>query len=110
MGLMVVPLTAGGATVDGRRLSSCLWSCRSRAVPPTLIPAPESGRASTLACLLREDMWTLIVGADSKVTEGQSFVEAISGVVDMCVPGAVNVGEVGGLHCWAAAGGGGRCP
>ena len=50
-------------------------------------------------------------GADSKVTEGWNFVEAISGVVDtMCVPGAMNVGQVGGLCCWFAAGGGGRHP
>ena len=51
------------------------------------------------------------MGADSNVTEGWSFVEAISGVADMkCVPGALNVVEVGVLHCWFAVGGGGRPP
>ena len=51
------------------------------------------------------------MGADSNVTEGWSFVEAISGVADMkCVPGALNVGEVRGLHCWFAAGGWGQPP
>ena len=60
MGLMVVPLTARGVVVDGRRLSGCPWSCCSRVVPPTQMSAPESGRASTVACPLREDMCTLI--------------------------------------------------
>ena len=57
-GLMVVPLTARGVTVDGRRLSGCSWSCHSRVVPLTLMSALESGLASTVACPLREDMWT----------------------------------------------------
>ena len=51
------------------------------------------------------------MGADLKVTEGSSFVQAISGVADMkCVPGAVNMGEVGGLRCWFSGGEGGRRP
>ena len=59
---MVVPLTARGVTVDGRRLSGCLWSCCSRAGPLTLMSAPESGRAAIVTCPLREDMWTLNCG------------------------------------------------
>ena len=51
------------------------------------------------------------MGADSKVNEGWSFVEAISGVADTkCVPGTVNVGEVSGLRCWFVVGGEGRRP
>ena len=51
------------------------------------------------------------MGADSIVTEGWSFVEAISPVADKkCVPGALNVGEVRGLHCWFVVGGGGQPP
>ena len=50
VGLMVVPLTAWGVVVDCRRLSRCSWSCCSRVVPPTQMSAPESCRASTVAC------------------------------------------------------------
>ena len=51
------------------------------------------------------------MGADSKVTEGSSFVETISGVAETkCVPGAVNMGEIGGLRCWFAGGEGSQCP
>ena len=66
MGLSVLPLTAQGVMVDGRRLCGCLWSWCQTAVPATQISAPESGRTFTIACLFREDMCTLIVGAGSK--------------------------------------------
>ena len=36
----------------------------------TQMSAPESGRACTIACPFREDMWTLIVGAGSYKSEG----------------------------------------
>ena len=44
MGLIVLPLTARGVMVDGRRLCGCSWSWCRRAVPATQMAAPESGR------------------------------------------------------------------
>ena len=59
--------------------------------------APESGKARTAACPLREDMWTLIIGTGSKVGRGWSLVEASRGVAEMaCVPG--DGGVVGGVE------------
>ena len=44
--------------------------------------APESGRACTIACPFREDMWTLIVGAGSYESEGGCLVVAMVGFVE----------------------------
>ena len=109
MGFMVVPLTARGVVVDGRRLSGCSWSCCRRAVPATQMSVPESGRASTVAFPLRDDMWTLmVVGAGSKVSGGRSLVDAISGVAEKArVPGGVTVG---GFCGWVGRGGGNLRP
>ena len=63
-------------------LSGCSWSCCKRAVPATQMSAPESGRACTVACPFREDMCTLIVGADSNFSGGKSFAVAMNGVVE----------------------------
>ena len=108
MGFMVVPLTARGVMVDGRRLSGCSWSCCRMAVPATQMSAPESGRASTVAFPLRDDMWTLMVGAGSKVSGGRSLVDAMSGVAEMArVPSGVTVG---GFCGWVGGGGGSLRP
>ena len=114
MGFMVVPLTARGVMVDGMRLSGCSWSCCRRAVPATQMSAPESGRASTVAFPLRDDMWTLMVGAGSKVSGGRSLVDAMSGMAEMThAPGGVTVGEaggVGGFRGWVGGDGVGLRP
>ena len=94
MGLMVVLLTVCGLT--GRRLSGCSWSCRRRDVPPTQMSAPESDKARAAACPLREDTWTLIIGAGSMV--GRRW-EASRGVAEMaCVPAGVE-GCCGCVDC-----------
>ena len=54
-------------------------------------------------------MWTLMVGAGSKVSGGRRLVDAMSGVAEMVrAPGGVTVGEVGGVDdCvvgWVGAG------
>ena len=109
MGLMVVPLTARGMMVDGRRLG-CSWSCCRRTLPATQMSAPESGRACTVACPLREDMWTLTVGAGSNESGGVSLVVAMNGVVETtCTPGGSGAG-LGGLCSGAEERGGVRRP
>ena len=108
-GFMVVPLTARGVMVDGRRLAGCSLSWWSKVVPPTQMSAPESGRASTMACPFSDDIWILIVGAGSKLRE-RSFEEASRGVAEtVCAPGGggsdgVGVGEGDRLPV------GSRCP
>ena len=80
-------------------------------MPPTQMSAPESGKTCSAACPLREDMWTLIMGAGSKVGGGLSLVEAISGVAETVrAPGAVGVGRVGGWYGCLGVSGCGRRP
>ena len=93
IGFMMVPLTVRGVMTDGRRLSGCSWSCCKRAVPATQMSAPESGRACTVACPFREDMCTLIVGADSNFSGGKSFAVAMNSVVETTrAPGRIGEG------------------
>ena len=44
IGLIVLPLTARGVMVDGKRLCGCSWSWCMRSVPVTQMSVPESGR------------------------------------------------------------------
>ena len=94
---------ARGVLVDGRRLAGCLLSWWSKVVPPTQMSAPESGRASTMACPFSDDIWILIVGAGSKFRE-RSFEETSRGVTEtVCAPG-------GGGSDGVGAGEGNRLP
>ena len=50
---------------DGSRLSSCSPRRPRATLPATDISAPESGRAGISVSPLRDDIWTLMVGAGS---------------------------------------------
>lgn len=64
--------------VDGRRLCRCSWSCCNKTVPATQMSAPESSSAWTIACLFRDEVWTVIVAAGLKERGEGSLAVAIN--------------------------------
>ena len=62
---ILVPFTDRGMILEGRRLFTCSPRWLRASFPAAEISAPELDKISMSADPLREEMWTVIVGAGS---------------------------------------------
>ena len=95
---ILVPFTARGMILEGRRLFTCSPRHLRSSFPAAEILAPESGKISMSADPLRKEMWTVIVGAGSMAVASQTLDMWIRGD-PLSLDGLVNTALVDAWGC-----------